>query len=258
MKRVIFIAALLLLLLNKGVIANNISCRFTSFLIAGDMKSWAVLTDSLQKVKLSKADDDVLLYAQYALTGYYFSQDMKKEAAATMTIFEAHLSKAMEKYPSTANYHAFKAALYGFKIALSPWKAPVYSFYHQREVDRAMKLRKGEALPLIEQANSYYFRPSFVGGNKTKALQYYEQAFNILKRSPQCNWVFFNNGAWLGQVYTKLGNPIKAKETYGLLLSQNPGFQYVRDELLPQLERGEFIDVGGRFEEMLMKEKPTY
>jgi tetratricopeptide (TPR) repeat protein len=216
------------------------------------MQSWELLVDSLQKRKLSKPNEDVLLYAEYALTGYFFTQDDKKSAAKMMEKYEAHLERMMEKYPNTANYHAFKAALYGFKIGFSPWKAPFYSYYHQREVDKAMELRKTEALPLIEQGNSYYFRPSFVGGNKQKALLSYDAAFKINSlRNPECNWVFFNNGAWLGQVYTKLGYPDKARKVYQHILSVNPNFQYVKDELLPQLEKGEFIDMGSKFENLL-------
>jgi tetratricopeptide (TPR) repeat protein len=253
--RIIFFVSLLILLLGFSAksFSGNLSCRFTAFLIEGDMKSWELLVDSLQKVRLNKADGDVLLYAEYALTGYFFTQDDKKSAARMMEKFENHLDRLMDRYPNTANYHAFKAALYGYKIGLSPWMAPFYSFPHQREVDKAIALRTNEALPLIEQGNSYYFRPSFVGGNKQKAMLSYAAAFAInSKNNPECNWVFFNNGAWLGQVYTKLGYPDKARSVYKQILNVNPNFQYVKDELLPQLDRGEFIDMGSRFEQMLL------
>lgn len=254
-KTLVFFIVLYLLPFISFSNSNDIRCRFTSFLLKGDMASWEVMVDSLQKRNLDKAEDDVLLHAEYALTGYLFSQDKKKEAGIIMSKFEAHLENKMIRYPNTANYHAFKAALYGFKIAMAPWKAPFYSFSHQREVEKANQLRKDEALPLIEQANSYYFRPSFFGGDKVKAMLYYEKAFKILSKSPQCNWVFFNNGAWLGQLYTKLGYRDKAIATYHYVLEQNPDFQYIRDELLPQLERGEFIDINEKFEKMLQKEK---
>lgn len=248
-----FLLILFFTLVNIFVFAQSkadLKCRFKHFFIKGDMDKWAELVDSLQSVDLNENDTDVLLYAEYGLIGYYISQERYKEAKIVLEIFDNRLEKQIELKPVMANYHAFKAAGYGFKIGLSPWKAPFLSIYHQKSIDNALKYRKSEILPLIEQANSYYFRPYIFGGNKSKALLYYEKANKLLAQINSCNWVYFSNSSWLGQVYTKLKMPQKARAIYLKLLNEEPDFQFVKNELLPQLEKGEFNDIGGRFEKL--------
>jgi len=250
MRKLFFLFIILPGFLNAQV-NNDLNCRFQKLFLPGDMGVWSQLVDSLQKVKLNRTNNDILLYAEYTLIGYYMSNDQKDKAELVLAKYEKRVDDMLEKFPENANYYAFKAAAYGFKIVLSPWKAPVYSFYHQSHVDKGIKYRKNEILPLIEQANSYYFRPSFIGGNKKKALELYQKANSLLTLQNNCSWVYLSNSAWLGQVYTKMEYPEKAKQLYLKLLEQHPNFLYVKDELLPQLERGEFNDFYGRFEKSL-------
>lgn len=233
---------------------SNLNCRFEKYFLAGDMANWAILVDSLQTANLTKPDDDVLLLAEYGLIGYLLSQNQKAKAEFTVEKFESHIQKSLKRYPNNANYHAYAAALYGFKIGLSPWKAPFLNSGHQQKLEKALSLQTVEAMPFIEQANSLYFRPFLVGGDKEKAKGYYEKAFAILDRETNCNWVYFNIGSWLGQVYSHLGYTDKALKLYRKLLKKAPDFQYVKNELLPQLEKGNYIDIGKQIENELLKE----
>lgn len=233
-----------------GQTKNDLNCRFNQLYLAGDMQTWAILVDSLQKSSLNSNDDDILLSAEYGLIGFYMGQNRKKEAAVVLDRFDKHLDETLKSQPQNANYHAFKAAAYGFKIGLSPWKAPFISFHHQYRVDKALEFRKDEFLPIIEQANSYYFRPSLFGGNKQKALVEYKKANLILQQQKVCNWSYLGNTAWLGQVYIKLNMEAEARLLYLNILKEEPDFKYVKDELLPQLESGKFNDIGGRFEKL--------
>jgi hypothetical protein len=45
-----------------------------------------------------------------------------------------------------------------------------------------------------------------------------------------------------------MDEPRKAKQLYLELLDAAPDFQYVKEELLPQLENGGFIDITNRLE----------
>lgn len=230
---------------------KGLNCRFEKLLLAGDMDTWAEVVDSLQKLDLSDGDDFILLYAEYGLTAYLLANERDDEGKEVLDKFIDHVDGLLREEADNADYHAFKAASYGFEIALSPWKAPFYSLRHHNRVEKAIALRKHEILPFIEKANSLYFRPSFVGGNKSKALEYYLKGNELLKLDRNCNWVYYNNSAWLAQVYTKLGQAEKARKIYLRLLDEAPDFHFVKNELLPQLERGEFKDIQGGFEKML-------
>lgn len=231
--------------------AEDLSCRFEKFFLKGDMVKWERLVDSLQKVKIEEKDEETLLYAEYGLIGYQLANKQKEKAEIQVLRFEKHLNRMLQKEPHNANFLAFDAALVGFKIALQPWKAPIYGSQSKAKIEKAMKYRKNEIMPITEMANAYYFRPNVVGGDKQKAMELYEKAFSLHGEKGTCNWRYYSNGAWLGQVYTKLGDTKKAKDLYLKLLAKAPDFQFVKDELLPQLEQGKFKDYGGQFERLI-------
>ena len=212
------------------------------------MKLWNSVVDSLNLERLSAVQEKSLMIAEYGLIGYHLSQGNKDAAKKVITNFERRLKKWLKRNPENATFHALDAALTGFKIGLDPFVAPFVNSAHKKQIANALKFRIDESLPFIEQANPLYFRPSFVGGDKEKAKKVYEQAFSILRNNKHCNWLYLYVGSWLGQVYTKMGEPSKAKQVYLELLDVAPDFQYVRDGLLPQLEGGEFIDITKRLE----------
>jgi tetratricopeptide (TPR) repeat protein len=246
---------LIILLCSTVLSAQNshpYSCRFEHYFIIGDMDSWLALVDSLQEEKLSKLESDVLVQAQYGLMGYFLSQNRKERASQQFVHFEKLLEKLLEIYPNNPNYLSMKAASIGFRIGISPWRAPFLNSQHISTINRALEQGPGLAFPLIEYANSLYFRPSIVGGDKEKAKEYYEKALGILEQQPDCNWQYYSIGSWLAQVYLRLGEEDKGYELFHKLLEEAPDFEYVKDELLPQLENGEYNDLGTELEQRLM------
>lgn len=227
---------------------TELDCRFYNLYKKGDMETWEFVVDSLYGQRLSMAHDYTLLMAEYGLIGYKLSQSERRDAGKLTERFEEHLQKRMKREPESADLQALNSALLGFKIGVKPWLAPFVNSDQKEAIANALEWRTNEAMPLVESANSLYFRPSFVGGDRDKALAVYEQAFAILEKEKVCNWVYLNIGSWLGQVYTKFEQPQKAKQIYLKLLEDAPDFKYVKDELLPQLESGKFIDITDKLE----------
>ncbi len=249
-KKSVIVFGILFLIFTKvsGQEPNQLDCRFYNLYLNGNMNMWDSVVDSLYLERLTPVQEESLMLAEYGLIGYHFSQENKDEASEVMGHFERRLEKWLKRNPENATFHALNAALTGFKIGLNPIIAPFVNSEHKEQIANALKYRVGEPLPLIEKANSLYFRPSIVGGDKEEAKKVYEQAFSILRSEKHCNWLYLYVGSWLGQVYTKLDEPRKAKQVYLELLDVAPDFQYVKDELLPQLESGDFIDISKRFE----------
>ncbi len=50
--------------------------------------------------------------------------------------------------------------------------------------------------------------------------------------------MYYNVGAWLGQVYAKQGEKLKAEKILLQLLKDAPDFKWVKDDLLPALKPG--------------------
>lgn len=215
--------------------ASKLNCRFQNLFLAGDMKTWKTVVDSLRRQSLDRESQLVLLHAEYGLIGNLLGLDQKEAAKREITLFEARLEKALKQNPNNGTLHALNGALVGFRIGLQPLKAPFLGKENASAVDRAIRVSPNDALPWVERGNSLYFRPAAVGGNKTEAIKYYEKAFSIYKKQGGCNWMYFNMGAWLGQVYAKQGDKAKAEAQYRQMLKEAPHFDWVKNELLPQL-----------------------
>lgn len=222
----------------SGASVEQLNRRFTNYFLSGDISAWKALVDSLRLHRLGADKEKVLLYAEYGLVGNYVGARRNDEARVELGFFENRVSEALRRRPNDADLHAFAAASVAFKIALSPWRAPFLSRSHNENVQRAVQLGPALGLPLTEQANSLYFRPAIVGGNKSEALKHYEGAYRYYKAQMPDHWMCYNVGAWLGQVYANQGMAAKAEAIYLELLQKAPDFKWVKDELLPDVRAG--------------------
>jgi tetratricopeptide (TPR) repeat protein len=218
--------------------AASLNKQFIHFYLMGDMVAWKQAVDSLRTTRLEAATERVLLFAEYGLIGNYIGSGSEAEAKAEIPHFEARIEKALIRHPNDGELYAFSAALVAYRIALQPWRAPFLGHSHTTKLNRAVQLSPYKGLPLVEQANSWYFRPAFVGGDKQQAVSAYEKAFEYYKNFEREHWMYYNVGAWLAQAYTATGHKARAEKLYLQLLQEAPSFSWVRDELLPDLRKG--------------------
>ena len=224
-----------------GVSGSNtaqLNQKFVIYFLSGDMTGWKQTVDSLRQTRLDAATELVLLYGEYGLIGNYLGAKQMELAEAELPFFEARIDKALKRQPNDATLHAFSAALIAYKIALQPWKAPFYSRSHSENLRKAIQFGGNLGLPLVEQGNSLYFRPSLFGGDKQASVAFYERAFEYYRHRERQHWMYYNVGAWLAQVYVRQGNKRKAEMLYLQLLKEAPGFKWVKDDLLPALRAG--------------------
>lgn len=202
------------------------------------MVTWGKVVDSLHYSKLTPQEEEVLLYGEYALIGWLIGKNRKEEAKRYTDMFEMKINKGLKKNPNSATLLAFYAVYSGFRIGITPTTVFTMANNNFTYVNKALQHRKGEPLPLVEQANSLYYRPFLLGGDKKKALELYQEAFDIYEKSGKCNWMYLNLGVRIAQIHTQYGQWQKAENLYLKLLKIEPGFQWVRDELLPDLRSG--------------------
>lgn len=238
MKRIIILCLLFSALFVKGSSQEQLNSRFRELYLTGNMIVWKQKVDSLRLRNLDVATEQVLLYAEYGLIGHYLGSKQQALARVEIPFFESRLENALKRRPNDANLYAFSAALMAYKIALQPWKAPFYSRSHNEYLRKAKEYGPNMGLPLVEQANSLYFRPSLFGGDKPESVKYYQQAFEFFKKNGRNHWMYYNVGAWLGQVYANQGQRDKAEAVYLQLLKEAPEFKWVKNELLPALQTG--------------------
>ncbi len=238
MKRIILWGLLIISISAAGSNVEHLNSRFREFYLTGNMKAWKQTVDSLRLVELDNAKELVLLYAEYGLIGHYIGSKQQELARVELPIFEMRIENALKRLPGDANLYAFSAAMVAYKIALQPWKAPFYIFSHSEYLRKAAELSVNLGLPLVEQGNALYFKPSLVGGDRAESVKYYERAFEFYKENCRNHWMYYNVGAWLAQVYANQNQKEKAEVLYLQLLKEAPEFKWVKEDLLPALKAG--------------------
>jgi tetratricopeptide (TPR) repeat protein len=222
-----------------GNSVSTLNQKFVDFYLNGDMVGWKQTIDSLRRVQLDAATERVLLFAEYGLIGNNIGRGSEAEAKAEIAYFEARIERALARRPNDGELYALSAALVAYRIALQPWRAPFLGHSHTENLEKAVRLSPSKGLTLVEQANSLFFRPSFVGGNKQQAIDAYERAFEYYKKYQHDHWMYYNVGAWLAQAYAEYGDKTRAEKLYLQLLQEAPNFSWVKDELLPELRKGQ-------------------
>jgi tetratricopeptide (TPR) repeat protein len=228
----------LVMLVSSSIVASKsgeLESRFKDFYLRGEMVLWQQLVDSLRNSNLDFETERELLFAEYGLIGNYLGTNNYDAARSQLPFFEKRIASLIAKYPKNGELYAFSAASVGYNIALQPLRAPFLSRNHTDNIRKALELSPNNGMPLVEQANSLYFRPTLVGGNKNASVAYYERAFSYFRIHRPNHWMYYNVGAWLGQVYANMGDKKKAYQMYSLLLKQAPNFKWVKDDLLPGL-----------------------
>ena len=208
--------------------------------IGSDMTIWKEAVDNMEQGKNS--DPDYLLELinyQYGYTAWCLGNDKNKEARKYLLLLERNLEKLKKTEEKIAEYHAYKAAFYGFKIGLSPLRAP---FFGPKSMDHAKLALEKDSLSLqgnMEMGNIWSHMPKLFGGSKQKALYYYLKALRIIEEKPReirnKNWIYLNLIAIIGKTKEELGNTQEAIEYYKKAIQIEPDFKWVKNELLPSL-----------------------
>lgn len=208
--------------------------------ISGKMDNWKKAVDKMEMQK--KAGTDYLLELinyQYGYIGWCLGNDRKGEAREYLTLLEENLGLLKELVGETADYHAYFAAYYGFKIGLKNWQAPLLG---PKSMEHAKKALEQDSLNFqanMEMGNIWKHMPPLFGGSDKKALNYYLTALRIIekseKNSTEKNWMYLNLLAITGQIQNELGNQEAARFFLKKALDLEPNFIWVKKELWPTL-----------------------
>jgi tetratricopeptide (TPR) repeat protein len=209
--------------------------------VTNSMSEWKSIIDAMEtNPLLSDAKKMELLNYQYGYIGWCIENNKKEVAELYITKAEKLLAYLKTKNYQPANLHVYQGAIYGFKVNLNPFKAPVLGMKSIDEAKLAMQKDANNAMGYLLYGNTLYYRPSAFGGSKTEAIDYYLIAERKMELSAQGNvgnWNYLNLLAIIGKAYHETGNIIKAKEYYNKALTFEPNFVWVKNDLLPKLNK---------------------
>lgn len=232
----------MMLLSSTWVSAAADSVFYTCFVV-GDMERWAM------EMKKLAAKDGIdqnfsalkqLAFARYGYVGYLFEEDRSNEAGELLEALEKNLEKLEEMQAENPEILALHGAYFGMKIELQKWKAPSYGMKSMSYINEAFEIDSLNGYVLSEKANMTYHMPSVFGGGIKNAIPILENAVAKMEAEPEQykqNWLYLLSKSTLGSWYVEVENYDKAINLFQQLLSIEPGFTWVRDELLPEAKR---------------------
>lgn len=246
MRRITTVLLLMTLTLSTGSVmaqADHSGCTIYRGYITGNMEMWKKGMQELQE-QLRNDPKASTLYtlaeARYGYIGYLLGRNEKDVARPQIETFESEIEQ-LGRFPEyRAETEAFRVALLGFRMGLNPARAVTLGPKALKQLETAMDVGKNSAVVWIEKANSEAHMPAFAGGSKEKAAASFREALRLFEAdgsvSP-CNWRYLNTMVLLGQLLEKTGDNSGARDAYRMALKRAPDFQWVRDELLPEIEK---------------------
>ena len=205
----------------------------------GNMQRWKTAMDSIEtEPNLSTSDRAALVNYQYGYIAYSISQKEKSIAEKYLQKAEDNLEILSKEKEFASTVFTYRAAFVGFKIGLAQYKAPFIGMDSWEFVEKAIELDSTNALAFFQLANITYYTPAIFGGSKYKALKYFKKAIELIEKQPEAiryNWNYLSFITTLIEIYAELKNYTQAIYYCEKALSVEPNFQWVKDELYPEI-----------------------
>ena len=235
MERKMYIISCALVMSFLFKVQSNDKLRIYNAYVHNDMKTWKHLIDSIQKAK--KTTSEILLTLvnyQYGYIGWCIGTDNDKEAEAYISLVENNLALLEKSNYRLSMVYAYKSALYGYKIGMSPIRAPYYCPRSIQYAKNSLQLNEDNYFALMQAGNIHFYMPRIFGGSVNEAIRYFLKAKTMMEKDNadiHQNWNYLHLLTLIAQAYSKADNYQAAKRYCDLILKIEPEFQWIKDEL---------------------------
>lgn len=217
------------------------NCEVYGGYLSGDMEAWTEgIAEQERRHRLSQSGEDLyaLILSKYGYIGYLIHLKKKSEAADLIDSAEEDLAVLAGDERFAAPAAALKGALIAMRISIQPLRGVYLGRRSLRLIEEALKLDGEDPAGWVEMGNARYHMPSVVGGSRREAARCFSEAVRLFERDGsalRCNWYYLHAQVWLAKSREGLGDLVAAKTIYERLLALEPEFQWVKNELYPDL-----------------------
>lgn len=203
------------------------------------MESWKIVIDRMNSVP-DKSNEFILelVNYQYGYIGYCIGYNKKNEARKYLDLAQKNIDLLESRSYNLSMVNTYNAAFCGFRIGLNILTAPINGVRSIEYVKKALEHDSTNYLGYVQYGNIQFYMPKTFGGSKQEGIEYYIRAREIMEKDRDNlneNWNYLALLVVIGQSYYYLEDYLSAREIYDKILTLEPGFTYVRDELYPQL-----------------------
>jgi tetratricopeptide (TPR) repeat protein len=178
-----------------------------------------------------------LTLARYGYIGFLLGSGNNDEGRKHISLAEESLEKLVRLPEFESSSYALQAAMYAFRISITPWRAVFWGRRSMNLINKALETDPANPSAWIEHGNAMFYAPAALGGSKEEAVKSYSRAASLMEAGmmDKQRWLYLNTLVGLGKSYSETGNRLMARTTYLKALEFEPQFKWVKDKLLPQL-----------------------
>ncbi|MBI9052761.1 MAG: hypothetical protein JEY96_03025 [Bacteroidales bacterium] len=214
--------------------------------ITGNNALWTIIMDDLEdSYNISNNIFELfeLTKSQYGYMGVLIDRREFEKAKRILPETEKNIKTLLKYNPDWADAHGLKAGIYGFKIILFPTHVIFNGPKGKDYLEKASSYNDISPSIIVEMANYKYHTPSLLGGNIDEAIKYYKSAIQLFELTNQIkhNWQYINTMVWLAISLDRNGKSIESKNLLNKILTLEPNFDWVKNDLYPKILRNESI-----------------
>ncbi len=232
-----YLIIILLGLFATGLQGNNkaqiYDCYFNN-----RMPVWKSLIDQLNsQPDLSNELLLELVNYQYGYIGWCLESNRKEEAITYLKLAEKNVRVLEVNRFELSVVNAYKAAFFGFHIAINKFSAPFLGPKSNDCARQAILLDPNHPFGYIQLGNVQLHSPALMGGSKTEAIRHFLKAKLLMEKKGKeirGDWNYLNLMTTIAIAYESVNDLVNAKLMYEEILNFEPGFILVRDELYPK------------------------
>lgn len=243
--------------IERGKAFNPLSDKLYAAYLVDDFKVWKGVIDNFHKNQRMSVDSlDYLLEVQYCYLGWAVTGDTVKAGA------EKYLKKALadlERYNALidqlpdksytreymeAKAKSFESAFLAYQMVLAPVKVIVNGWKCVNNAKSAINEMPECWFSQIEYGNVMQAMPTVLGGSNINALKAYLRAQKLMEADQNIyttyhNWLYMHLLLCIADCYKASEDYKKVREYYNKLLTIEPSYGYVKNSLLPSLDKYE-------------------
>ncbi len=233
----IFILLFIYTLVTFGQEPEVFEKRLYDLYVDDNILEWKDVMDEMEAAYRKNGNSDLLYalcFARYGYIGHCISKDKGKAAEECLADAMKNTDELALLYANRHDVLALQGALMGFQIMLSKFSALSLGPKAYRLVNTASASSNIYFNCSMEIGNLRYFTPKIFGGSKKEAIDYYENAVELLEAGLDetgKSWIYINTMLLLAHAYydTKL-NDI-ACIVYSKILNYEPEAIWIRNEM---------------------------
>lgn len=228
---------LLLLFAAKHATGNNPEI-YAAF-ITGDMQRWQKMIDRMDLEKENNAAVLAeLVNYQYGFIGWCVGNKKYDDARKYLERAYGNLEALAKVKGYESLVYAYQSAFYGYRIGMNYLQAPILGPKSIECARKSILLDRNNAFGYVQCGNTEFYMPKIFGGSKAEALRYYLKAQEIMERNDAVlknDWNYLSLLTVIAQTYSYLGDRESSRHYLDRILSIEPRFEWIRNELYPQI-----------------------